>query len=399
MRTDGNCLRRNDRQTRVLSAVVVRILAVGLIATWHLAGRPAAAQEYEIVDLGTLGGDESQATDINESGQVVGGALIAGGDAHAFLWENGTMTDLGTLGGAESAAQAINDSGVIVGQADTGGGDTHAFLWTDASGITDLGTLGGTNSTAWDINNAGTVVGHSGIDPNVPNTHAFRYHGGVMSDLGTLPGGDVFSQAQGINSAGQIVGFSRKAGAAFFRAFLFSAGTMTDIGDPGLGGDHSGALAISDAGDVVGEASPGIGTEPFLYSGGTMTSLGTFGGNVGQATDINASGVIVGWSHPIPPDPHSPIAHAFIYDADNGLRDLNDLIPAGTGWLLVSADAINDSGWIVGFGILNGQDRAFLLKPTSGIGCCCLPFGGLAVVALILGSLLIMRINGNPRLH
>ena len=43
------------------------------------------------------------------------------------------------------------------------------------------------------------------------------------------------------------------------------------------------------------------------------------------------------------------------------LIDLNSLIPASSGWVLTEARGINESGQIVGTGVLNGQERAFLL--------------------------------------
>ena len=45
------------------------------------------------------------------------------------------------------------------------------------------------------------------------------------------------------------------------------------------------------------------------------------------------------------------------------MLDLNNLIPANSGWLLQQATAINDQGQIVGYGTLNGQSEAFLLTP------------------------------------
>ncbi len=54
---------------------------------------------------------------------------------------------------------------------------------------------------------------------------------------------------------------------------------------------------------------------------------------------------------------------AWIWDSVNGTRDLNTLIPAGSGWQLTQVKAINDSGWIIGTGTLNGVERAFVLKP------------------------------------
>ena len=43
--------------------------------------------------------------------------------------------------------------------------------------------------------------------------------------------------------------------------------------------------------------------------------------------------------------------------------DGNDLIPADSGWALQDATGINDAGEIVGDGVIDGQDHAFLLTP------------------------------------
>ena len=45
------------------------------------------------------------------------------------------------------------------------------------------------------------------------------------------------------------------------------------------------------------------------------------------------------------------------------MSDLNALIPAGSGWTLENANAINDAGQIVGSGLRGGKLRAFLLTP------------------------------------
>ena len=49
------------------------------------------APYYDIIDLGTLGGEISIARAINNSGQVVGNSYITQGSAtsYPFLWENG----------------------------------------------------------------------------------------------------------------------------------------------------------------------------------------------------------------------------------------------------------------------------------------------------------------------
>ena len=53
--------------------------------------------------------------------------------------------------------------------------------------------------------------------------------------------------------------------------------------------------------------------------------------------------------------------------ATGEMTDLNTLIPAGTGWILESAAGISDGGQIVGYGILSGKRRAFLLTPPTDL--------------------------------
>src|SRR5678815_2978607 len=65
--------------------------------------------QYAVRDLGTLGGTVTAAGDVNAMGQVVGFSMTGDGFLHAFVWDRGVMTDLGTLGGESSYATAIND--------------------------------------------------------------------------------------------------------------------------------------------------------------------------------------------------------------------------------------------------------------------------------------------------
>lgn len=81
-------------------------------------------------DLGTLGGDNSHAWDINNNGQVVGWASLASGEQDAFIWDSGIMTSLNSLIDPASGwnlheANAINDSGQIAALGCRG--DNYAF--------------------------------------------------------------------------------------------------------------------------------------------------------------------------------------------------------------------------------------------------------------------------------
>lgn len=194
--------------------------------------------------------------------------------------------------------------------------------------VTDLGTLNAYTSIAWDINNRGQVVGSSG--------NAFLYNGGSMTDLSVVIGGRGGS-AQGINNAGQIVGWYMATNEWTNRAFLYSDGMLTDIGS--LGGYQIWANAINDAGQIVGWSGlygrPGV--HAFLYANGAMTDIGTLGGNSSEANDINNRGQIVGLAHYSGGD-----YHPFLY-SEGVMTDLGSL-----GGRRSAAYGINDNGQVVG---------------------------------------------------
>src|SRR5262249_26310002 len=81
-----------------------------------------------MLDLGTFGGAQSYAADVNNLGQVIGSATTNNGSWHQFLWQNGSMTDLATQGMlAFDNPEEINDAGQIAGTSPYEG----IFLWHD----------------------------------------------------------------------------------------------------------------------------------------------------------------------------------------------------------------------------------------------------------------------------
>jgi probable HAF family extracellular repeat protein len=92
-----------------------------------------------------------------------------------------------------------------------------------------------------------------------------------------------------------------------------------------------------------------------------MHNLGSLGGYASEARAINNSGTVVGWSYLA----DNYTTHAFAWTASGGLQDLNNLIPANSGWVLMYANGINASGQIVGTGTINTLTHAFLLTPTA----------------------------------
>ena len=114
---------------RILGAVALAVLLTGAAGASTGLAR-AAGPTVTAIDLGTLGGNFSEALDMNASGQVVGESATAPFGIHAFSWtQAGGMVDLGTLGGTQSEATAVSAGGQVVGASFTAGGEFHATLW------------------------------------------------------------------------------------------------------------------------------------------------------------------------------------------------------------------------------------------------------------------------------
>jgi probable HAF family extracellular repeat protein len=325
----------------------------------------AASQTYTITDLGTLGGSSSGARGVNASGQITGYASISTTNSSAFLYGGTKMTSLGTLGGTTSIGLSINVSGQVAGYSTLLDGDYNAFFYNGEK-LVDVGYLACCYSDAEGINDSGQVTGASSTADG--DIHPYLYTNGQLADLGTLggEGSGQWNTGEAVSNAGDVVGYTWTA-QGDFRGFLYSEGKMVDLGT--LGGPYSQAFAINDQGQVTGQAyiDGGVGADAFLYEGGVMHDLGTITGAHGGSGQyscgfgINNSGVIVGEST-FQTHPTYIVYHAFVY-SDGKMRDLNKLIPAGSGWVLSTAYGVNDAGQIVGYGTYKNQERAFLLTP------------------------------------
>ena len=91
-----------------------------------------------------------------------------------------------------------------------------------------------------------------------------------------------------------------------------------------------------------------------------MVELPGLGGHASGTHDINDRGQIVGWSFT-----EGGASHACIWE-DGGVRDLSDLLPAGLGFTLFRAIAINEDGVIVAQSFdLNRSRNLMMLIPSS----------------------------------
>jgi probable HAF family extracellular repeat protein len=338
---------------------------------------PISAQQFEVTDLGTLGGSFSDALMFSGSGVIAGYATTAPSVKHAVLWDDQGITDLGAPAGfVVSSAVAVNGAGQVAGNGEGSQSEYRAYLW-ESETWTPLGALPGrTDSIARDIDSAGRIVGGS-FTPGGGNGAAFLWEAGLLTDLGNLGG---TAEAHAINNAGQVVGRSLELqvdSTLESRAFLWEDGAMTSLGVlPGE--DYSQALDINNVGDVAGSSwhltSPNFfsADQAVLWRGdGEIVDLGLTPGppvcsfnfpfytdNIARA--INSHGDVVGDAACVA----SGASKAAFYWQDGVMSNLNELVPPGTGWDLLSARDISDDGEIVGLGIApNGQLHGFLLTP------------------------------------
>jgi len=220
--------------------------------------------------------------------------------------------------------------------------------------VVDFATVIGGGSiapTATAISADGSVSGYS-------DSVAIVFDGVTVTYLPT-PGLTLESSANGINANGQVTGALDLPGNAQ-HVFLFSGGSMTDLGT--LPGGNSGVgYAINDSGQITGQSyiAGNMFFHAFLYSNGTMTDLGVLpGGTSSQGNAINDSGVVVGGSVTAKDD-----SHAFVTQGNSpSLIDLGTLAGGTTGVGYTSnAQAINNAGQIVGTSsVLPSGEHAFL---------------------------------------
>jgi probable HAF family extracellular repeat protein len=341
------------------------LIVLALFASRGIPSRLAAQEQkdqhatrphYRLIDLGTFGGSTSYINPngnggpyMNRAGEVVGSSMTAipprsngnfpcpaaSGVFHAMAWLDGHVTDLDSLGDPRNCgnALAINDTGEIAGASENGLLDPatglvqlRAVLWRGGQ-IRNLGTFGGNHSYADAINNRGQIVGFAmnkvpdpfslfdlivGPSTNGTQTRAFLWEKGDMRDLDTLGGPDAW--ALFVNERGQVAGYSYidstpnpTTGIPTADPFLWMKdGRMIDLGT--LGGTFGFPGGLNNRGQVIGASSlaadpaacfTGNDPEncvPFLWDGEKLINLftSTIGGNLVTANAINDTGEVIG---------------------------------------------------------------------------------------------------------
>src|SRR6185436_14218381 len=119
---------------------------LSLVCLLGLLSSPISAA-VDVVDLGTLDGDQSIAFAINESDQVVGLFWTTNGPSHSFLYSNGQVTDLYPLNSQDlitAGPTGINNLGQIASGAIAADGTYYPVIYDTRTGeMNTLGSLGG----------------------------------------------------------------------------------------------------------------------------------------------------------------------------------------------------------------------------------------------------------------
>lgn len=294
------------------------------------------------LELGTLGGKNSSINwnGINDPGEAVGmsetsvpdpnGEDVCGFGTHLtcspFLWQNGTMIALPTVGGNNGQASAINNSGQVAGYAENGIADSTCpqgvenfmvdlpVMWDKGIAMALPTINGDPDGVAFGINNRSQAVGYSGTCTAA--NYAVVWENGAATKLPDL--GDPGAIAYAINSHNQVVGQAVNSDGTALAA-IWQNHTVAALGGLLPGDVASFATSINNRGQAVGSSfdSRANWSHGLLWQNGMMIDLNTVfpaSSNlyVVSASNINESGQIAGMAVEMDGPHAGTIVHAFL---------------------------------------------------------------------------------------
>lgn len=289
---------------------------------------------------------------INNAGQIVGyyrwtTTSGRGGSRTNFLgwmYERGNATQIGP---SNFEPVKINNNGVIAGNITLG---AHPAIL--ANGV--VTTLSTSIGQVTDIDDNDNVIGYMGGGAQA--YYAVEWTNQVMTQLAPTAWMST-ATAIGDNLIAGSIEANAGSGVWYFGG---------DINNPNFimtqDAFYDTISSISSRGTAVGwheDRIVGGGTYYYAvqYKNGVLTQLDRTSSNgLSWANGVNSHDVIVG----------AKFGHATRWFMGTEV-DLNNLIPRNSGWTLVEANAINDSGVIVGMGTYNGVTRPFILTPSRPI--------------------------------
>lgn len=312
----------------------------------------------------------------------------------AYMWRDGQQTILSSLSEAPlSEAVSVNDKGLVVGWSDRGVRPADvpdlriAMVWQGGKYKTIPPSAGYDSSKATGCDNQGNVWGQNSLE--IDKTGLWKSERFVARGSGAVqmpPSGD----------GSVAICFSRKGGVTL----AVSKDGREIIRQDGTGRRTIGSLTAStgrvahavcnDRGDAAltfsmytEESSEQwrntdvLWAESWSVSGKSpkhtrlrcaLKPLRDFPHCFAAAIN-DSHGDVVGTAYARAPDGRNTYSHrdsrAVLWKQDGTMMDLNEQVAPNSGWVLFNANGINDRGWIVGSGTLNGKQNGFLLIPNS----------------------------------
>lgn len=340
-------------QLRWISLIILAVAAVDAYA----------GENYSIKDLGS-----AVPFAINDNGQVAGTYYYGNNAGDLFIYENDKFNDIGKI--SDGPTFSLNNSGqLLIGESLYSNGHFTSIKDNVSSKIPYTTTY-----VSAGLNNQGNVVGTDvhwndtmrTVDSAITIWNA---NSKTLSSTFEFNSNKNTMLVRGINDNNQVVGTC-----SFNYGNDVACVKMVDQDPVSLGTiegySRSLGLLINNAGQVAGDVATDTGnTHAFLYSNGTMTDIGTFGGKDSNVVAMNDLGQVVGYAYYA----NNPIINgqqinttrvSFLY-SNGQLTDLNTLLPANSEWDLgtLAVTGINDKGQIIGMGLNHGLEHGFILSP------------------------------------
>ena len=381
------------RKKYLIGATII----LACLTLWWTVSSPKHEVRYTVTDLGVLPGDmASYASDINNSGQIVGISgephIISGvEDGSGFIWSaTGGMAKLGD----RMSKLRMSDRGEVVGIVVPKGKEPHTFFWDSSGKVQLLGrfqhfgnryapAINSIGQVSWTqrkghgdgasfsalIWNASRGLSELALDSdNEISTRDMNERGVVVGRVWNATGewtAGLWSNEEGLrlisqpspdtkviprrmNNRDQVVGVI-KTKEKRVHAFLWSEGNMTVVEN--LGREQVGFMDINEKGQAVGFSTVWAGELKRSLSEKVRRPL----------KDLGKIGVTI-WNLIQFGITEEEYAIAILWE-EGVVVDLNLLIAPNSGWKLYWATAINDAGQIVGKGYIDGKHRPFLLTP------------------------------------
>ncbi len=195
---------------------------------------------------------------INSAGTAVGWCANAKtGEDTGYVYSKGTFTAVKFPKGIGTEATGINDKGEIVGLYFDSAGVQHGFS-KKGTKYTSIDVKGDTSTTAWGINNAGDITVYA-VNSAGTAYDAFLYNGKTFKKISDPKAAGLGTVVHTPNNKGDIDGtYYANSSSTETHGFLFHGGKYYDADDP-KGPTLSRADGLNDKLEIVGRYSSSTG--------------------------------------------------------------------------------------------------------------------------------------------